>query len=293
MIYSMTGFGRGEASTVGIYVSAEVRTLNNRYFDFSMRSSRSLMNFENELREFCRSQISRGKIMLTLTETRGPDSAVTTEIDEMAAGRLAAQLSELAIRLGIDDKVKLAHLLQFPELIIPVENAGVNDQLLSLCTEATRAALEDLCRMREAEGRELAKDMLERVTEIETALDEVVKHQEHLPARALEKLRERVKKLTLPEAYDNGRLEMELALLADRLDITEECVRLKGHIGAFRKTIESPTGTVGKRLGFLLQEMNREANTISSKTSSLDISHLSVRMREEIERIREQVQNLE
>jgi len=121
----------------------------------------------------------------------------------------------------------------------------------------------------------------------------VENRQGDVPARAMEKLRDRVKRLVLPQAYDEYRLEMELAILADRLDITEECVRLRGHIEAFRRTLSAPQGTAGKRLEFLLQEMHREANTIGSKTSSLEISHLGVGMREEIEKLREQVQNIE
>jgi uncharacterized protein (TIGR00255 family) len=135
--------------------------------------------------------------------------------------------------------------------------------------------------------------MLNRTSLIRESLGEVIKLQSSLPTRAFDKLKDRVKRMVKPEAYDEYRLEMELALIADRLDITEECVRLEGHIGAFNKTLESPKGQVGKRLGFLLQEMNREANTIGSKTSSIDISHLCVSIREEIERLREQVQNLE
>ena len=114
-----------------------------------------------------------------------------------------------------------------------------------------------------------------------------------MPGRALEKLRERVKRLALPQAYDEYRLEMELAILTDRLDISEEMVRLRGHIEAFRRTLQTPEGVAGKRLEFLLQEMHRETNTVGSKTASLEISHLGVKMREEIERLREQVQNIE
>jgi len=189
--------------------------------------------------------------------------------------------------------VTLEHLLHFPELLSQVEDPDVSELTLRLCREATDSALGDLRRMREVEGRNLTADMEARLGSIDETLSEVVKLAEVVPARAMEKLRERVKRLTLPQAYDEYRLEMELAILADRMDITEECVRLKGHIEAFQRTLKAPEGTAGKRLEFLLQEMHREANTIGSKTSSLEISHLGVRIREEIERLREQVQNIE
>ena len=293
MIYSMTGYGRGEASADGFRIIAEARTLNNRFFDFGLRSSRSLQNFENDLRELCRGRIQRGKLNLSLTEIRTAEAPSAAKLDFAAAQKLASELATLADTLKLHGGVTLEHLLHFPELLVQVEDTQISDLLLRLAKEATEAALTDLVRMREAEGRNLASDMLVRVSEIEKALLEIERIQADVPSRAYEKLRERIKKLTLPQAYDEYRLEMEMAILADRLDITEECVRLKGHIEAFRRTLRSPEGVAGKRLEFLLQEMHREANTIGSKTSSLEISHLGVRMREEIERLREQVQNIE
>ncbi len=293
MIYSMTGYGRGDASADGVRISAEVRTLNNRFFDFSYRSSRSLQNFENDLRELCRSRIQRGKLTLTLTELRGGEAPAATRFDAAAAQKLTADLTALTAQLGLTGGVTLEHLLHFPELVIQVEDPELSELLLQLARAATEAAMADLVRMRHAEGQNLAADMNGRLDEIETALAKIVELQVGVPSKALEKLRERVKRLTVPQAYDEYRLEMELAILADRLDITEETVRLKGHIDAFRRTLQTPEGVAGKRLEFLLQEMHREANTIGSKTSNIDISHLGVRIREEIERLREQVLNLE
>ncbi len=293
MIFSMTGFGRGEASAEGIKVFAEVRTVNNRYMDFSFRSPRSLQNFEPELRELCRSKVQRGKVTLSLSETRGSDAPSVLRLDAEASRKLARELHELSVDLGLHGGVTLDHLLNFPEVIFPSESESITELLLSLARAATEAALADLRRMREVEGRNLAEDLLARTHQIERCLDEIMERQEGLPARALEKLRDRIKRLVIPDVYDDNRLEMELAFIADKLDITEENVRLRGHLEAFRKTLSKPEGTAGKRLEFLLQEMNRESNTIGSKTSSLEISHLGLRMREEIERMREQVQNIE
>jgi uncharacterized protein (TIGR00255 family) len=293
MIYSMTGYGRGEASDQGVRVAAEVRTLNSRFFDFSFRASRSLQNFEGELREFCRNRIRRGKLSLSLLDVRTGEAPATPRLDMSAARRLAQELSALRSELGLEGGLTLDHLLHFPEMLNPVEDPDLASLLLRLAREATDTALTDLCRMRQEEGAALASDMLARLAIIEASLDEVARLQPEVPVRALEKLRERVRRLALPQAYDDYRLEMELAILADRLDINEEIVRLRGHLEAFRRTLRSPEGIAGKRLEFLLQEMHREANTIGSKTASLEISHLGVKMREEIERLREQVQNIE
>lgn len=288
----MTGFGRGEATEDGTTVTAELRTLNNRYFDFGLRAPRTITNFESELRELCRKGVERGKISLTLAENRG-GSPAATRIDVDAAKRVAAQLQDLCRDLHITEPVHLDHLLHFPEVISPVDPPEISERILKLSLAATEKAIENLRQMRMEEGQNLTKDMLMRLDVISVALVEIKKAQEGLPTRALEKLKDRIQRLVPSDSYDNSRLELELALIADRLDITEECVRLDGHIGAFRKTLTKPDGPVGKKLGFLLQEMNREANTISSKTSSLEISHLTVSVREEIERLREQVQNLE
>jgi uncharacterized protein (TIGR00255 family) len=293
MIYSMTGYGRGEAAAGGLRVTAEVRSLNNRFFDFSYRSPRTLQNFDGDLRELCRSRVQRGKVTLTLVETRSAEAPSAARLDYTAAQKLAKELFGLAENLDLHGGVTLEHLLHFPELLVQLDDVDTSDLLLRLSREATDAAMTDLIRMREAEGRNLAADMASRLDGIEVSLADIVRIQVDVPARALEKLRDRVKRLSLPQAYDEYRLEMELSILADRLDITEECVRLKGHIDAFRKTLLSPEGVAGKRLEFLLQEMHREANTIGSKTSNIEISHLGVRIREEIERLREQVQNIE
>ncbi|MCB9366970.1 MAG: YicC family protein [Calditrichaeota bacterium] len=292
MIFSMTGFGRGEVSDNGLSISAELRTLNNRYFDFGFRAPRTLIVFEAELRELCRKSVERGKISLTLSENRA-GSTVAARIDFEAARRVSGQLKDLCAELQIQEAVHLDHLLQFPEVITPVDPPEVAERLLSLSMAATEKAIENLRTMRQQEGEVLTRDMLGRLDLISGALSDVKQAQEGLPTRALEKLKDRVQRLVANDSYDENRLELELALIADRLDITEECVRLDGHLNAFRKTLTAPSGQVGKRLGFLLQEMNREANTIASKTSSLEVSHLTVSIREEIERLREQVQNLE
>ena len=292
-IYSMTGFGRGEAEENGIRVEAEVRSLNNRYFDFFLRAPRSLQNFEAELRELCRRKVERGRLTLLLSETRGPSAPPALHFDADLAAHYVKLLRELGKTLGLKDEVSISHLLTFPDLLCPALKDEASQMLLRLAQRATEKALEDFQQMRAAEGQALAVDMKNRVEAINLALDEIEECQKELPQQTLEKLKERLSRLHLPQNFDPYRLELELALLVDRMDITEECVRLRSHNTQYLETLAAAPSGAGKRLGFLLQEMNREANTIASKTSSLDISHLSVSIREEIEKLREQVQNIE
>ncbi|MBU1706570.1 YicC family protein [bacterium] len=292
-IYSMTGFGRGEAEEHGIRLTAEIRSLNNRYFDFGFRASRSLQNYEIELRELCRRQVDRGRLTLLLTESRSAEAPPSLNYDENLASHYVELLRKLNNQLGLAGQVELKHLLTFSDLFAPADANAENNPLLKLAKTATERALEDLRRMRAVEGKALADDMKERLSAIRKAADEIEVQQQGLPQQTLDKLKARLSRLHLPENFDPYRLELELALLVDRMDITEECVRLRSHEAQFLETLESPPAGAGKRLGFLLQEMNREANTIASKAGSLDISHLSVSIREEIEKLREQVQNIE
>ncbi len=289
----MTGFGRGQAEESGIRVDAEVRSLNSRYFEFSLRAPRSLQNYEAELRELCRRFVERGRLTLLLSETRSASAPPALRFNETLAAHYARVLQSLSKTLGLKGQVELSHLLTFPDLLTPPDDDEASQLLLRLAQGATENALADLQRMRAAEGQALVDDMKSRLAAINSALGEIEQHSKKLPEQMLEKLKERLGRLHLPENLDSYRLELELALLVDRMDITEECVRLRSHNAQYLETLETPPAGAGKRLGFLLQEMNREANTIASKTSSLDISHLSVRIREEIEKLREQVQNIE
>jgi uncharacterized protein (TIGR00255 family) len=289
----MTGFGRGQIEESGIRVDAEVRSLNSRYFEFSLRAPRSLQNYEAELRELCRRFVERGRLTLLLSETRSASAPPALRFNETLAAHYARVLQSLSKTLGLKGQVELSHLLTFPDLLAPADDDEASQLLLRLAQGATEKALADLQQMRAAEGQALVDDMKSRLAAISGALDEIEQHSKKLPEQMLEKLKERLGRLHLPENLDAYRLELELALLVDRMDITEECVRLRSHDAQYLETLETPPAGAGKRLGFLLQEMNREANTIASKTSSLDISHLSVRIREEIEKLREQVQNIE
>ncbi|MER3523434.1 MAG: YicC family protein [Ignavibacteria bacterium] len=292
MIASMTGYGRGEASTKGIAVAVELRSVNSRFLEVSARLPRSLSIRENEIKEIIRKRISRGKITLVAVVEHANDGAIPVRINTSAAKGYYKLLNQLRKTVRIKAPVTLQHLLQFSEVLEPVELENTDEKEWSLLEQALSQAIENLLLMKRNEGEELGKDFRHRIGLVEQKLTAIERlSAEQIPAQRL-RLRERVKQLLERETIDEDRLEMELALLADRLDVTEECVRFRSHNKFFLEALTTDEAA-GRKLNFLIQEMNREANTIGSKCNSSEIAHLVVEIKEELERIREQLQNIE
>ncbi len=292
MLSSMTGFGRGEETRDGISAIVELRSVNNRFLEVSARLPRSLSSRENEVKELIRKKISRGKINATVTIERKNGTGVPLRIDPKAAKDVFKLLNQLRRAVGIKENVKLEHLLQFSEVIGQEDVGDADEEEWAVVQGAVEKAVAALEAMRKQEGRELAKDFQERVTLLEENIDKIeALSKSQVPAER-ERLRERIKQLIDPGGVDEARLEMELALMADRIDVTEECVRFRSHTKFFLKAFEDQD-SAGRKLNFLLQELNREANTIGSKSALPEIAHLVVHLKEELEKIREQVQNIE
>lgn len=292
MIASMTGFGHAQASREGLTVAVEVRTVNSRFLETSFRLPRTLSAREGDIRELVRKRLTRGKVMLNATVERDNASELPVSINPSAARAYYRLLTELRTAVGLRETVKLDHLLRFSDVLETREAADADVAEWELFRQALDGALGALLSMRTQEGGELARDFRMRIGLLEEALGRV----EHL-ARAQvpaerERLRERVRELLDGRTADDDRLEMELVLLADRLDVTEELVRFRSHNKFFLEAVAGPE-PAGRRLNFLLQEMNREANTIGSKTASAEIAHVIVGVKEELERLREQIQNIE
>jgi uncharacterized protein (TIGR00255 family) len=292
MVTSMTGFGRGSASEGGRAVNVEVRSVNSRFLDLSVRLPRSLSVRENEAKEQVRRRISRGKISVLVSVASEGDNGIPVRVNAPAARSYYRLLKDLRKTLRIKETVKLAHLLEFPDIFESGDSDTADDQLWSLAAVALDAALEDLNSMRRQEGRELRGDFRERITALNTRIDAIEGLSRDQVPSERERLRSRIAQLLEKEPVDEGRLELELALLADRLDVTEECVRFRSHNKFFLEALDDPE-PAGRRLNFLVQEMHRETNTIGSKSSATAIAHLVVAMKEELEKIREQLQNIE
>lgn len=292
MIASMTGYGRGEATAKGIHVAVELRSVNSRFLEVSTRLPRSISSRENEIKEIVRKRISRGKInMLALIE-HDDDGDIPVRINASAARGYYKLLNQLRKTVKLKQEVRLEHLLQFSEVLEPRELENTDDREWALVTEALERAIDGLLTMKQNEGSELRKDFRHRIGILEERLTHIEKISLEQVPKERTRLRERIQQLLDGETVDEGRLEMELALMADRVDVTEECVRFRSHNKFFLDALANDDAA-GRKLNFLIQEMNREANTIGSKSSSPEIAHLVVGVKEEIERIREQLQNIE
>ncbi|MCS7082912.1 MAG: YicC family protein [Bacteroidetes bacterium] len=292
MIESMTGFGRGEATSEELTAVVEMRSLNSRFCEVQVRLPRVFSAYEAELREYVRRELARGKIMVTVELRRNGLLEAELELNEEAAQAVYALLERLRKSCGIADPVRLEHVLQFREVLSVPGSQPWDEQAWTLVRQAAQQALEALRAMRRQEGQALAADLAARVRQILEHLELVERRSRERLSEYRDKLRERVRQLLSEDRIDPNRLELEIVLLAERADITEECVRLRSHCAFFLEALESPE-PAGRRLNFLLQEMHREANTIGAKSLDAEISWHVVAIKEELERIREQVQNIE
>jgi uncharacterized protein (TIGR00255 family) len=292
----MTGYGRGEVAVNGLRLTAEVRTVNHRFCEIGMRLPRTLSAFEAEARKVLADRLTRGKINLTVSwggegeDAREPGAVI--RLDERNAERYLEILHSLQEKYRVPGQVNIGFFASLPNLFIWEEPDADRERHLALLVDVVTRATEDAIRMKEHEGEMLRADMEARVAGIR---ERVAGIRERAPARvreALERMRERMRLLLEEGMLPEERLAQEAALLSDRLDCTEECVRLEAHCDHFRKLLDEEA-TPGRKLNFLLQEMNREINTIGSKASDVPIVEQVVDVKEELERIREQVQNIE
>ena len=290
MIRSMTGFGSAEGMVGATHVTVELRAVNHRFFTSTIRLPNELARWETEVREALRRRVVRGHVTLSARVDRA--AAGQFAIDESRFGAAAALLRGLRDRHGLEGPIDVGTVLRMPEVMsTPSESADTDAAALIVLIDR---AVEALSTAREEEGHRLGFYLAERLSVVDAALDRIGSR---APQRLIEhrdRLRESVRQLTEGVAVDEQRLAMEIAILADRLDVQEELSRFRSHIQAFRNTMATTKGDgVGKRLGFLLQEMLREANTTGSKANDTAILNDVVTIKEELERIREQAENLE
>jgi uncharacterized protein (TIGR00255 family) len=285
----MTGFGAAEGLVGGSRVSVELRTVNHRFFSPSIKLPSELSRWEPEVRESLRRKIARGHVTLSARTER---TSSMGSIDEQRFASYAAMLRDLRDRHGLDGTIDVATILRMPD-VLASEDDGTEGTSAEL-TSIVELAIETLTKSRADEGRRLAAYLLERLALVDGALSRVAARAPERIIAQRDRLRESVRVLTEGMAVDEQRVAQEIAILADRLDVQEELQRFASHIAAFRAALEQSGGEpVGKRLGFLLQEMLREANTTGSKANDAAMLQDVVTIKEELERIREQVENLE
>ena len=292
MLISMTGYGNGTATVDGITANAELRSVNNRYYEFSARLPKSLQPRENELKELIRKQAQRGKISLNVSVDKAMDATAPVSVNTSLAQSYHALLVSLREAVGSREEIGLDALLRFPDIFTSDDATALSGAEWEAVTSAVTAATAMLVTMRANEGCELTNDLAARLRIIEEALDAIEQRAAGRSEAELVRLRERIALLLAPGEIDEQRVAMEVVMMVDKMDITEEIVRFRSHIKFFGEMLAAPESE-GRKLGFLLQEMNREANTITSKSYDVDTAHFVVTIKEELERVREQVQNVE
>ena len=291
MIRSMTGFGSADGPLGSARVFVELRTVNHRFFNPSLKLPAALSKWEPDVRESLRLRIARGHVSVTARlERTSPDGL---SVNEAKFAHYATALLALRSRHGLGGEVDVATVLRMPDVV----RSGGDDEVEGTAAElvaVVTAATDALTRMREEEGGRLAAVLRDRIALIDEAVGRIAARAPERVIAQRERLRENVKALTDGIVVDEQRLAQEVAILADRLDVGEEVDRFRSHVAAFRETISgSNDEPVGKRLGFLLQELLREANTTGSKANDVAIQRDVLLVKEELERIREQVENLE
>ncbi len=292
MIRSMTGFGAADGNVGGVLVSVELRSVNHRFFNPSIKLPGALSRWEPEVREALRQRIARGHVTVSARIDRPESSAPV--IDEVAFAARAAALTALQQRHGLGGTVDVATVLRMPDVIRSLDPEAEEEGTAEELVAVVNAAASSLLSAREAEGARLANVVRERLLAIEVAVARIAARSPLRVVAHREKLREAVRDLLDGAAIDEQRLAQEIALLAERIDVGEEIDRFGSHLAGFRETLAlAPDSGVGKRLGFLLQELLREANTTGSKANDATMQNDVVLVKEELERVREQVENLE
>ncbi len=292
MVKSMTGFGRAVDSIDGLNITVEIKSVNHRYFEFSSRLPRAFQFAEEKLKKLCSGSITRGKVELSVFVEDNTQQSTAVEINRQYANGYIAALRQLAREYKIKDDLRLSALAGNQELFT-VKRTALEDEVVenAILTVAVKA-IEGFVNMREIEGEKLKEDVLQRAQTI-LGLVEFVEQRSPETVKAYRvRIEEKMRELLDNAAVDEQRLITETAIFADKVAVDEETVRLRSHISQLKGMLEGDSAT-GKKLDFLIQEMNREANTIGSKSQNVEIAHTVVDIKAEIEKIREQIQNIE
>lgn len=291
MINSMTAFSKCEVKEEGRTVSVEIKTLNGRYLEISCKLPKTLFDKEFEIREMLKRNLSRGSVYVFVSIERDSPEAEFT-IDHELAANYKDSLAELRKNLAIKQAVNLDHILTLSSLYLKKTENADNNLDWKLAKTAIQEAIKSLKKMRAAEGKQILKDFRDRIKNISDNLDKIEEIAINRVKDGRERLRQKIYQLFENDEIDEIRIQQEIIFQANKLDISEECVRLRSHIKFFNECLKQKE-PAGQKINFLLQEMNREVNTIGSKAENAELSHIVVFLKEEIEKIREQVQNIE
>ncbi len=292
MIRSMTGFGRYEAADGRRKIAVEVRAVNHRYLDVGIKMPKKLGMFEAAIRGLLKEYMERGKVDMYVTLEEESDAGYTLRYNRGLAEQYLGYIRGMAREFGLEDDVRAGSLARFPDVFVMEEEEADEDGLWSLLETAVRGACAGLVAAREQEGARLLADLREKLGRMEGYAAYIEERSPQILAEYRARIEAKVSELLADSQIDDGRIAAEVAIFADKICVDEETVRLRSHIKGMERVLDGG-GAVGRKLDFIAQEMNREANTILSKSTDLSISDTGIELKTDIEKVREQIQNIE
>ena len=290
MIRSMTGYGRGKYEIDSREYTVEIKSVNNRFCDISVKLPRSISYLEDKIKKEITSKISRGKIDVFITFYNNSTKGKSIKFNRELASMYIAELRELAKENSINSDIQVTEISKFPD-VLTVENDEDEELIWNELQIPLNEAISNFINMKETEGKKIYEDLSSRIEDIQKKVNIISENSTRLIKDYVVKLETRIKELLNTENIDENRLAMETVIYADKCSVEEEITRLNSHVSQFKSLIKE--NVVGKKLDFLIQEMNRETNTIGSKSSSIEITNLVVEIKTQIEDVREQIQNIE
>lgn len=288
----MTGFGRCEITEGTKKMTVEMKSVNHRYFDLNVKMPKKLNFFESAIRNLLKEYIQRGKVDVFITYEDSAENNFSLKYNRELAGEYLKYLKEMSQEFGLEDDIRVSTLSRYPEVLSMEEQQADEDELWSLLEKALRGACAQFVRAREKEGENLKKDLLEKLDAMLESVAYIAVRSPQIIGEYRQKLEEKVKELLADVHLEESRIATEVTIFADKICVDEEIVRLRSHVEQTKQTLESG-GAVGRKLDFIAQEMNREANTILSKANDLQVSNRAIDLKTEIEKVREQIQNIE
>lgn len=292
MIRSMTGYGKETLSTEGREYQVEIKSVNHRYLDINIKMPKTLSYLEETIKKEISQKIKRGKIDVFITFENNSQEGKNITINKELAKLYIEQLKELAQEEKILNNIEVMDIAKLPDILI-VKNDEEDEKIQNELIEVVQGAISKIIEMKNIEGNKIEQDLLQRIDKIENKIVEISAKSTGLIEEYVVKLEKRIKEILKTEELDKSRLAQEVVIYADKCSIEEEVTRLKSHIYQFRNLISNNNETIGKKLDFLIQEMNRETNTIGSKANNLEITNGVIDIKTELEDIREQIQNIE
>ena len=292
MIQSMTGFGRGEAANEKYKVTIEMKSVNHRYLDLSVRLPRKLNFYEPAIRNQVKEFAKRGKIDIFVSMEQLQENAESIQYNPQIAAAYLSGISQMADEFSIDGTIQAYQLARFPDVFTKAEEDDNEEEWIPIVTQALRDACEKFAESRRIEGEKLAKDLSEKLDHISDLVDKIETRSPQIVEEYRKKITEKVEQLLGDTQIDENLLATEIVMFSDKICVDEEMVRLRTHVEQVKETL-SAGENIGRKLDFLIQEMNREANTTLSKANDSEVSEYGIDLKTEIEKIREQIQNIE